>query len=387
MGVFRRSLPLLATSFVNRCGTIGLSLLPILLVERHVPAAQAALVMSVVQAAGTAGVLGGGLLADRAGASRAVLASFLLQGVGLGLLPLAPALWAVTLLAVAARVGQSMFMSPARLLLVDWMPHDDQQEAIGWLRTANNAGQIVSYTLGAVFSALGVLPLMLFDAATSLAAATLGAPLLRRRRVAAPVPRTGADAGTPGAAVLVAVCIGGFTFLYELFMTGTAASFRLRFGEDGLRLFSTAMVVNTVLCTLLGVWAARRLRDPRSVFPAGMALTAAGVLLALHPDAGKPAIFLGVLVATLGEVVFASIAPFVLLRLLPEGRGRGARHGGLLVLQDLGRIGGAAAAFPFVVHGGSPVLFAAGAGAAAVALSLAAGRAASPAPEPAAPAA
>jgi hypothetical protein len=352
MSVLRRARPLLATTFLNKCGAIGLSLLPMLLVERHASTADASLSMAVVKGAGLGGMLLGGVLTDRLGARLVLLGAFALQAVGLGLLPLAPTLALLVACGVAAKVGDSLFVSPSRLLLTELIEPANQAEAIGWLRTANNAGQIVCFGVGALFSAFGVMPLMLFDSATSLVALVLGSRLLPSLRP--PAARTGADRRDPapagwGPAVLCAAANGGFVLLYELFMVGAAGSYRLRYGESGLALFSTAMVIDTVLCALVAVVAARLFRDVRVVLPLGTALLAAGAALALAPGVPLPLLYVGVFVLTLGEIIYMSLASLTLIRLVPGHRARGASYSALLVLQELGRIAGGALAFPLAI--------------------------------------
>ena len=65
MSTFRRSLPLITTSFINKTGTIGLSLVPMILVERHLSAGQSSLVMTLIKASTLGGTLLGGLSSDR----------------------------------------------------------------------------------------------------------------------------------------------------------------------------------------------------------------------------------------------------------------------------------------------------------------------------------
>ncbi|MGZ3741733.1 MAG: hypothetical protein ACXVB9_20320, partial [Bdellovibrionota bacterium] len=83
---FRRSLPVTLTSFINKAGTIGLSIVPVILVEHHLSAGESASVMGAIKAAGLVGVLLGGRLCDLWGLRTTLLLSFLISG--LGMLPL-----------------------------------------------------------------------------------------------------------------------------------------------------------------------------------------------------------------------------------------------------------------------------------------------------------
>ena len=74
--MFRRALPLLAVSLVNKVASVGVSLLPVLVVERALPPGEAAFVLGAARAAAVLGTVGGGLLADRFGGNVALLVSF-----------------------------------------------------------------------------------------------------------------------------------------------------------------------------------------------------------------------------------------------------------------------------------------------------------------------
>lgn len=376
MSVLRRALPLLATTFVNKVGSIGLSLLPMLLVERNAGTAESSLVLGSVKAAGLVSVLVGGALSDRLGARAVVLLSFALQGIGLGLLPFAPTLALMALAGIVGRTGEMFFQSPARLLLTESAAREHRSEALGWLRTANNAGQVVCYGVGLLFAGAGVAPLMVFDAATSLVALGLGTRLLKPSETA----EASAVAEEPpvttswAPALWCAAANAGFVLVYEVFMVGAAASYRDRFGDRGLAVFSGAMVVNTVLCALVAVVASRTIRSPRRALPAGAVLMAVGATVALTPTTPPALILVGAFVLTLGEVVFAALSQVTLLQLVPARTNRGRAYGSLLLPQMGGRIVGAAIAFPLVVHGSAPTASVAALGAISVVVAWYAGR-------------
>src|SRR4051812_41200248 len=84
---FKRTLPVTLTSFVNKAGTIGLSIIPVVLVERKISVDQSAWIMGSIQAASLVGVLGGGWLSDVLGLRGTLLLSFLISGLGLAAVP------------------------------------------------------------------------------------------------------------------------------------------------------------------------------------------------------------------------------------------------------------------------------------------------------------
>jgi MFS family permease len=374
--VFRKSSPLLATSFVNRCGTIGLSILPMLLVDRKLSPDSSAAVMTLVKGASLAGAFLGGWLSDRIGLRLTLIVSFLLSGVGLGLLPFQNAFLALAVFGILAQLGQSVFPSSARLMITKLIPVSGQQEATGWLRTVNNAGQVVSYLLGWGLAGIGIPGLMLIDSSTSVVAAMLGWKALAGKEAPAnsePAPDDPAPAAALGRedALLLwmnTLVTTGFMFLYEFFMVSTAAKFRILYAAHGLTLFSQVMLINTVLCGFLSVAASRKLKDPTLVLPFGIFLAMSGCFLALAPDAGSARIFAGTFVLTLGEIVFMALSGYVTLRLIQQPKNQGMLFGAVLVVQTLGRIAGSAAAFPLAVHGAHPEIPVATVGALSLAL-------------------
>lgn len=363
MSAFRASFPITATSFINRCGTIGLNLLPMVLVQRAVSSGDSALVMGTVRACALLGVLLGGWICDRFGLRAALLWSFILSGVGMAPIPWVHSLVVLTVVAGLSQLGSAMYTGSSRLLITDLVPSGQQQEAIAWQRTAVNLGQIVSYSIGAAASGLGTTVLFVFDSFTSFLAAALGMKLVPRRPVSsAPSPQdNGVDHADPGGTwadfVLCAAAVAGFVFLFEMFMVGASARCAVVFGDDGLRIFSLIMVLNTVLCTLLSVVASRVLTRGHVALPAGIVLVAVGASLVFMPDAGRTAYFLGTLVLTLGEIVFAAVGPFLLLKVTPPGRHRGSIYSTALLIQMLGKVAGGYAAFPLIVNGEHPLAF------------------------------
>src|SRR3990167_6786949 len=183
MSAFRASFPLVITSFVNKCGTIGLNLLPMLLVERQISAGDSSLVMTLVKVAAVGGLFLGGWTSDRLGMKKTILFSFIISGITLALIPFTPDLFTLTLASIVSSGAIAMFPAASRLLLVELVPFHLQQESIAWLRTALNFGQVVCYSIGTIFSRWGILILFLFDSCTSILAAGIGAKILPRLEV------------------------------------------------------------------------------------------------------------------------------------------------------------------------------------------------------------
>lgn len=365
MQAFRASLPLTGTSFVNKVGTIGLSLLPVLLVEREVGIGQASLIMGLTKAMALVASFLGGIASDRLGMKKVLLASFGLSAVGLFGMASLKSVILLALFAMLAQLGNNLFHSPARLLLTEMVAKNQVKEAIAWLRTGNNAGQIVSYSIGSVFAALGTSLLIYFDAVTSLLAMLCGLKWLPEHKpavVGAEQGQEGQEKAPWGTFIRCTLIVAGSSLIYEFFVSGAAAKYRIVFGPEGVRIFSLSMVINTVFCALFAVHAAKIFKNPARVLPLGICLEMLGAALALEAarvDVGfstRALIYGGMFLNTLGEIVFASLSQVVILQALPKTHAQGSVYGFAIMVQMTGRIIGGALAIPMIAYGTRPGL-------------------------------
>ena len=383
--VFRRSLPLVTTSLINKCGNIGLSLLPMLLIQRQFTEGQSSLVMSLVKGVMIVGVFLGGWLSDR-GMKRAILLSFCAAGAGLAAIPYAKTLFWMALAASLAQLGQVMFQAPAKLMVTEFVEPREQPESFAWLRTANNLGQVLSYSIGAIFSSFGIPFMMFFDSTTSWLAAGAGLKLLpseaSREKLRAERAGSSSGSGSEDAATsltssewmnfaLVTLMLAGFNFLYDLYMIGVAGKCELVFGSQGLRIFSQAMVMNCLLCSVFSIFAARFLENPSIVFPLGTLLCIGGLALSVQGIQSMGVFYFGCFLITASEIVFFALAQTALIRTIPGGTRRGSIYSISLVIQNLGRILGGALAFSWVVYATRPLPWILGSGGVILALVLA----------------
>lgn len=353
----------MTTSLINKCGNIGLSLLPMLLIQRQFTEGQSSLVMSLVKAVMIVGVFVGGWLSDR-GMKRAILLSFCAAGAGLAAIPYAKTLFWMAASASLAQLGQVMFQAPAKLMVTEFVEIREQPESFAWLRTANNLGQVMSYSIGAIFSSFGIPFMMFFDSTTSWLAAGAGLKLLpsEASREKLRAERASSEAAAPSLTssewknfALVTLMLAGFNFLYDLYMIGVAGKCELVFGSQGLRIFSQAMVMNCVLCSVFSIFAARFLENPAIVFPLGTVLCIGGLALSVQGIQSMAVFYLGCFLITASEIVFFALAQTALLRTIPGGKRRGSIYSTSLVIQNIGRILGGALAFSWVVYAARPL--------------------------------
>jgi MFS family permease len=359
---FKQSRPVLLTTFTNKVASIGLSLVTILLVKRGVSTAEGSLVLSVMKATLLAGTLIGGALSDRLSSRSLVLGALLLSATGMGLLPFSTSIALILLFAVAAQFAEALLNVTQRILLMDMVDFSYQKESLGWLRMVANFAQIFSFSIAALGAGLGVMPLMLFDASTSLAAFFLA------RRILPHIPREpAAGRGLGGehtgglapksAFFRLALVMMGWSFFYELFLEGGSGRLEVMHPGQGLHRFSTMMILNTVVCAAFAVQASRLFRDSFKALVYGLLLTAAGILIAGWGIAAQYWVFSGALLMSLGEIMIGAVAQYTLMRLTPADRSAGFYYATGLTIMQCGRIAGAALAFPVLIHASSLTLY------------------------------
>lgn len=359
---FQQSRPVLLTTFTNKVASIGLSLVTILLVKRGVTTAEGSLVLSVMKATLLAGTLIGGALSDRVSSRSLVLGALLLSAVGMGLLPFQASIWLILLFAVGAQFAEALLNVTQRILLMDMVDFSFQKESLGWLRMVANFAQIFSFSIAALGAGLGVMPLMLFDASTSLAAFFLA------RRILPHIPREpAAGRGLGGehtgglapksAFFRLALVMMGWSFFYELFLEGGSGRMEVLHPGQGLHRFSTMMILNTVVCAAFAVQASRLFRDSFKALVYGLLLTAAGILIAGWGITAQYWVFSGALLMSLGEIMIGAVAQYTLMRLTPADRSAGFYYATGLTIMQCGRIAGAALAFPVLIHASSLMLY------------------------------
>lgn len=335
-----------------------------LLVEKGLSASQGSFVLGSVKISALIGTYFGGFSSDRWGLRTTILLSFFLTAIGFSLLPIVDLIVVVTLCGVISQIGHAMFPSAARLMLSEIHGPKRLQEGIAWLRTANNAGQIVSYTVGAVFAFLGTGFFFFVDAATSFLAAAIGYKYLHdpaKKTSKSDLPAKFstkklllAFKGTdpkPKLFVLCTIATTLFSMNYEMVIIGTAAKTKLLYKEDGLTLLSWFMLINTILCTISAVPAARFFHNIKFTFRIGTLLSCLGGIVALSNSPSKDQIFFGAFLITAGEIIFTSMAQYALLLCTPESSNKGVLYSMALLIQKTGGIIAGFISLPLLVYG------------------------------------
>ena len=354
----RQAGPLLVSTLVYRLCSVGLSLLPALAVDRGLGTGQASLLLGATRTAAFAGGLVGGALVDRLGLKPPLLLGLLGAAVGIGLTAVDGPFALLLLAAPLGALGHGVYQPTMRMMLGAVVEPARQQVAVGWLRTVTNLASLTGFALTAAAASIGLGPLFLVDAFTSLVALLIARRSLPdarqvQRRAAPLVSAADGDpmddpAGRRAFLLFSALMLGNM-FLYELYGAATAGALRRVDPEGGVRVYGLLMVLNTLVCAAVGVPAARRLRNPAVQVPVGLALQTAGLLVTARDFTDTSAVVLGMVLLTAGEVAITSVSGYALLVLSPRGPHAGKLFGLNGMAMDAGRMLGAVAAFPLLI--------------------------------------
>jgi MFS family permease len=146
-----------------------------------------------------------------------------------------------------------------------------------------------------------------------------------------------------------ATLIAGFGFLMQMFITGAATKFRLEHAESGVAIFSRIMLINTVMCTALNVFASRLFKRPAIAMPLGIALMGLGGTLVFLNGSGTPEKYLfGAFLLTLGELSFAAVSQLLVMRLVPKVKNQASVFSVGVFIQTGGSMLGASSALLFI---------------------------------------
>ncbi len=360
--VFRQTLPVIITSFVNKCGDMGMRLFPMLLVEREFTIAQSSMTMGIVKSAGILAVFFGGILGDILGARWVTLLSFGISGVGLSIIPFVEGFGPIALVGAITVFGQGLIGAPLRLLLIQSVAIGAQKEGLAWLRTGQNSAVLVANGIAYLASGFGLAFFFIFDAMTAFLAIGVGLRILPRNSILQSVASSTGVSGDRTrsentlAIALVTLTITGFMLLMEVFFVTAAVQSKRAFGDTGIAKFAQIMMINTFLCATFNVFAARLFSSIRIACSTGIVMQALAVSLILIFPSIWPLYIVAVVVQTIGELGFTSVAQHLLLSLIPRDQRQGKVYGASLFIQFSGKAVGAALAFPLMDWGRGGVI-------------------------------
>ncbi len=348
-------LALIVSSFVNKCGNLGLALLPMLLIEKNFPVGTSSLIMGATKAAGPIAIFFSGNVIGYVGSMTALISSFLLSALALGLLPFMSQGIFLGLAAVGANVANNIYNPAVRTLIKESSTPKQLTITLAWLRSASNLGQVVSSVLTILAGTMGLAIFFLFDSATSLAAALIGKFFIPKTNFTKGAPSLAQDAqssATPGYYAYAVIMAVNY-LIYELGMLSFSALSKIHFGDEGIKAFGMAMFINTFLCGIFAVVAAKYLTNAKLWTMLGFILIFAGALLFIILPKSFPLLALCTLLLTLGEIVTAVFTQPLLLHHCGGKLGQ-IHYGRGLTIQKLGSLLAGVILFPIIIHGAFP---------------------------------
>ncbi|MGI8332428.1 MFS transporter [Actinomadura scrupuli] len=154
---------------INKLGGFGVIFLSLYLVQdRGLDTTGAGLVVGLYGAGGCAGVLAGGVLADRWGRRRTLLASHAATTLLLAGLAFAPWIPAIAVLTGLVGAAQSMVGPPLIAAMVDIVPGGQRTKAFNLEFWAFNLGTAIAAPLAGLLAETGFTPLFLVEAGATL---------------------------------------------------------------------------------------------------------------------------------------------------------------------------------------------------------------------------
>lgn len=305
--------------------------------------AQMALGLSAAALAGMLLATPMGHLADRHGPRGVQIAALLTLAASFAALTLVRGLWSFVPLACVIAVGDATVKAANGAMIAGAVPPEERVRTRAFVRSANNGGIAVGALLGGIplllDSRSGYVAVLLFNAATSLAAAAI---ISRARRVA---PVRGPAGGPRLAALrdrpfLAFVLVDGLlAALYNDLLSLALPLWLVAYTDAPVAVVSAALLVNTLGCVTLQVWASRGTRDARDAIPVTRrgALVVAVSCVLFGVTAGRPdwvvvtVVLAAAAVHVLGELWLSSATFAVVFDLAPawgQGQYQGAHQTG-----------------------------------------------------------
>ncbi len=316
---------LFAGVFLNKFGTFVVPFLTIYLTRRGFTNAEAGLALGAYGLGRIAAGFLGGHLADTLGRRHTIVLSTVLSAVSMLLLSQATSLTAITLLTGLASFTGEMYVPACAALLTDLAPAGQRVTLFSAYRIAFNAGWALGPATAAFLASHSFTWLFLGDALSSLLFAGIAWRWLPRGAVGNREAGWAAAAGVLRAdrrfrrvlisTVLIGVALHQLVSTYGLYI----ASLGLGDGVYGSLLSFNGLLV--LICELpLTRLTGRHLA--RHAMAVGYLLMGVGLAWNLVATSAS-ALFVGIAVLTVGEMVFAPVASAYVASLAPSNmRGR-----------------------------------------------------------------
>jgi MFS family permease len=316
-------------TLVNRLGSFVVIFLAIYLTtERGFSAAYAGVVLGLYGAGGAAGVLLGGVLADRWGRRSTLLTAQLSAAATMLALGFARDRYALAGGALLLGMGTEMARPAFSAMMVDIVPERDRLRAFTLNYWAINLGFACSAVLAGLAAQADFLLLFIVDASTTLVTAGIVLSKVRETRPAAAVPAM-AKAG-PGLRTVFAdrvfIAFVGLNLLLAFVFMQHLSTLPIAMGQDGLSpaTYGSVIALNGVLIVGGQLFVPRLLGNRNRSRVLALSALITGTGFGLTALAGHALLYaVTVLVWTLGEMLNSPSNSTLIAELSPiEMRGR-----------------------------------------------------------------
>lgn len=271
-----------------------------------------------------------GYVVDRLGPKRVQIAAFLALSACFVALTRLGGVWEFAAITCVIGVGEATVKSANGALIAGAVPPEERVRTRAYVRSVNNAGIALGALVGGIPLALdtraGYLAVLLGNAASFLLAAAVVARL--PDGAAAPRPEGGPRmvALRDRPFMAFALVDGLAAALYNEVLSLALPLWLVRYTQGPIALVSAALLVNTVGCVALQVWAARGARTAAAAIPMARrgALVVGAACLLFGLTAHRPAWLVGALVLAaavvhlVGELWLSTATGAVVFDLAPE---------------------------------------------------------------------
>jgi MFS family permease len=311
--------------------------------------AQVALGLAAAALAGIVLTTPLGYVVDRCGAKTVYITALIALAACYCGMVLIHSLWSFTLLACAIAAGDATAKAAANTMIATAVPPGERVRVRAFLRSTNNAGIGLGSLAGGIplllNSRVGYVALLLANAATFVVAAAIVSRARSVDVVARPAaaPRIVALRDRP---FLAFALVDGFVAaMYNELLSFALPLWLLAYTHASVVLVSMALLINTMGCVLLQLWASRGTHTAAAAIPVGRrgALVVAASCVIFAATSGQPSWLVAALVATaavvhvLGELWLSSATWAVVFELAPDWA-QGQYQGAYLTGRQIGNM-------------------------------------------------
>lgn len=272
-------------------------------------ATQLAGALLVIGASGVVGSIWSGRVSDRLGVRRLLVSTTLVNAVALTGLAVLDGVVIATVMAGVSVFCAQAFVPPASSIIARSAVGEDRVTLFAFFRIFINVGSVIAPATAGLLGEGSFPVLFAISAVTCLVTAVLLSGITQIAAVGEQADHTADEpAGRPGFALWVLLVSMAVTMVIYA-QHQSAIPLTLLEREDGMRIFSTLLIINPVLIILIEYPMSHISKKYtwRTALACGVAVMSVGVAVAGVADP-VPVIYLGWVLFTVGECLFAPMS-------------------------------------------------------------------------------